>query len=340
VTGAAFWLLAAPALVLTAAAATAAALVALRPLLQRIAMAKPNARSSHRIPTPQGGGAAVVAVTVLLGGAAALLVLPDDGGSDRLAVVLAAAALLAVVGAIDDIRTLPALPRLLVQVIAVGIMVAALPSDSPLVPGLPSWLERAALVLAGVWVVNLVNFMDGIDWITVAETVPIAAALVLLGALGALPMEGIVLALALGGAMLGFAPFNRPPATLFLGDVGSLPIGLLLAWLLFLLAGSGHAAAALLLPLYYLADATLTLLRRIARGERVWEAHRSHAYQRAVDGGMPVMAVIARVFGVNVALAALALVSVLRPDLPTQAACLALGGALVAWLLWKLGRRT
>ena len=91
--------------------------------------------------------------------------------------------------------------------------------------------------------------------------------------LGALAPQAVVVALALGGAMLGFAYFNRPAAKLFLGDVGSLPIGLLLGWLLVLLAGAGHLAAALLLPLYYLADATLTLLRRLSSGERIWQAH-------------------------------------------------------------------
>ena len=121
--------------------------------------------------------------------------------------------------------------------------------------------------LAGLWFVNLVNFMDGIDWMTAAEVVPIAAALVAIGYLGALPPEAFRGA----GARRRddwFAWFNRPVARLFLGDVGSLPIGLLLGWLLVLLAGGGNFAAALLLPLYYLADATITLLRRLAGGER------------------------------------------------------------------------
>ena len=124
------------------------------------------------------------------------------------------------------------------------------------------------LGLALLWFVNLTNFMDGIDWMTVAEVVPVSAGLVLFGLMGALPREAMLAALALCGAMLGFAPVNRPVARLFLGDVGSLPIGLLLGWLLIVLAGSGHVAAALLLPLYYLADATMTLLRRRRRASR------------------------------------------------------------------------
>ena len=86
--------------------------------------------------------------------------------------------------------------------------------------------------------------------------------------------------------MIGFAPFNRPVAKIFLGDVGSLPIGLLLGWCLLQLASHQHLAAALLLPLYYLADATVTLLRRVIQREPFWAAHRSHFYQRATDNGL------------------------------------------------------
>ena len=115
---------------------------------------------------------------------------------------------------------------------------------------------------------NLVNFMDGLDWMTVAEIVPITGAVVLLGWLGEFPASTILVAAALFGAMLGFAPFNRPVAKIFLGDVGSLPIGLLVGWCLLQLAWHQQFAAALLLPLYYLADATVTLLRRMAGANR------------------------------------------------------------------------
>ena len=169
-------------------------------------------------------------------------------------------------------------------------------------PFLPDWLERALLGVAILWFVNLTNFMDGIDWMTVAEVVPLTAGLVLFGLMGALPHDATIVALALCGAVIGFAPVNRPVARLFLGDVGSLPIGLLLGWLLVVLAGSGHFAAALLLPLYYLADATITLLRRLTNGEPVWQAHRSHFYQRATDNGFSVYRIVGRVFLLNIAL--------------------------------------
>ena len=195
-----------------------------------------------------------------------------------------------------------------------------------------------ALLVAGVWFVNLANFMDGIDWMTVAETVPVSAAIVLLGLFGAVPVLPALVATALLGAILGFAPFNRPVAKLFLGDVGSLPIGLFLGWLLLQLAGSGHLVAALILPLYYLADATVTLLRRIAKGEPFWQAHRSHFYQRAIDGGFTVPAIVARVVLVNVVLAALALASVAWPGLAVAGITLLIAAIIVAWLLWTFAR--
>jgi UDP-N-acetylmuramyl pentapeptide phosphotransferase/UDP-N-acetylglucosamine-1-phosphate transferase len=182
-----------------------------------------------------------------------------------------------------------------------------------------------------------VNFMDGLDWITVAEIVPITATLALFGATGTLPVETTLAATALCGAMLGFAPFNKPVARLFLGDVGSLPIGLLTGWLLIVLA-EHHLVAALLLPLYYLADATITLARRFTRGEQITQAHRSHFYQQAADAGMSALHVSARVFLTNVVLAVLA-ASSFNASPALQLVLLAFGCGAVALLLANFGRR-
>ena len=177
----------------------------------------------------------------------------------------------------------------MLQASAVGAIIFTASGELRIVPPCPLWIERGLLLLAGLWFVNLVNFMDGLDWMTVAEIVPITGAMVILGSLGDFPPATIVAA-ALCGAMLGFAPFNRPVAKIFLGDVGSLPIGLLLGWCLLQLAYHQQFAAALLLPLYYLLDATMTLLRRLVRREPFWAAHRSHFYQRATDNGFTVCA--------------------------------------------------
>ncbi len=121
---------------------------------------------------------------------------------------------------------------------------------------------------------------------------------------------------------------------MFLGDVGSLPIGLLLGWLLALLASGGHLAAAVLLPLYYLADATITLIRRFMRGEPITQAHRSHFYQRALDGGFGVYQVVARVFALNMILTGVAAATILNNSLIFQTAMIAVGCVLVSLLLW------
>jgi UDP-N-acetylmuramyl pentapeptide phosphotransferase/UDP-N-acetylglucosamine-1-phosphate transferase len=173
---------------------------------------------------------------------------------------------------------------------------------------------------------------------TVAEFVPVAIGLVVIGSLGALPTHAILVALALCGGLLGFAPFNRPVARIFLGDVGSLPIGLLFAWLLVLVAGSGHLAAAVILPLYYLADATLTLLRRIRDREPFWLAHRTHYYQLATSRGFTVPEIIARVFAINVALVGLAVTSLLWPGPVIATTAMACAAVLVGGLLLSFAR--
>jgi UDP-N-acetylmuramyl pentapeptide phosphotransferase/UDP-N-acetylglucosamine-1-phosphate transferase len=324
-----------PAVLVAAMAASAALIMALKPLMQRYALARPNARSSHREPTPQGGGIAVCTATIA---AVAAVTLPHAGVAVELVPLFGAVVLMAAVGALDDIRPIPVAPRFVLQLVAVSVVIGWLPGELRVVAALPFWLERVLLVVGGIWFVNLVNFMDGIDWITVAEIVPVTAGLALIGALGGLPQDGIVVALALLGAILGFAPFNRPVARLFLGDVGSLPVGLMVGWLLVLVAGRGHLAAAALLPLYYLADATLTLLRRLTNGERVWQAHRTHYYQQATDRGFTVVQIVGRLFAVNLGLVALAVISVLAPSFAVSAGTLATGCALVAWLLAKFAR--
>jgi UDP-N-acetylmuramyl pentapeptide phosphotransferase/UDP-N-acetylglucosamine-1-phosphate transferase len=323
---------------IAAAAATAALIALLHPVLRQYALARPNQRSSHKVPTPQGGGIAVVAVTTITVAVALYLLPLPAGDAHQLAWTFAATLMLAIVGAIDDVRALATAPRLVLQALAVVVVIAALPADLRVVPVLPWWAERALMLIGGVWFVNLVNFMDGIDWITVAEVVPVTGALALFGQLDALPPQPALVTLALCGAMIGFAPFNRPVARLFLGDVGSLPIGLLLGWLLLQLAGNGHLAAALLLPLYYLADTTITLVRRLIKGERITQAHRSHFYQRATDHGFSVNQIIGRVFAVNILLAMLATIS-LQGSAVAKWAPFLLGVILVGALLWTFGRR-
>jgi UDP-N-acetylmuramyl pentapeptide phosphotransferase/UDP-N-acetylglucosamine-1-phosphate transferase len=206
------------------------------------------------------------------------------------------------------------------------------------VPAWPLVIERSLILLTGLWFVNLVNFMDGLDLMTVAEVVPVTGAMILLGSLNEYPALATFMAAALCGAMIGFAPYNRPVAKVFLGDVGSLPIGLLLGWCLLQLAWHQHLTAALLLPLYYLADATLTLLRRVAKREPFWAAHRSHFYQRATNNGYSVSQVVGEVLGLNLGLAALAIISIQASSRILDILSLLAGAIGVALVLYRFSR--
>jgi UDP-N-acetylmuramyl pentapeptide phosphotransferase/UDP-N-acetylglucosamine-1-phosphate transferase len=323
-----------PVVWLNALVACALLILVLAPVFRNFAIAVPTHRSSHRAPTPQWGGLAISAATLgVTAGAIWLSGLFGTGVRDSISLVLLAALLMVALGAVDDHYHLGAAAKLAVQAVAIALVLAALPEGLRALPYLPSWLERGLLFFGALWFVNLVNFMDGIDWMMVAEVVPITIGIALIGALGVLPPEALVVALALNGAMLGFAPFNRPVARLFMGDMGSLPVGLLLGWLLILVAGSGHLAAALLLPLYFVADTGATLLRRARAGEQLWVAHRAHFYQRARDNGFTNMQIVGRIFLVNVGLVALAGLSVVEGTAWSGVVALLIGIGLVAWLM-------
>jgi UDP-N-acetylmuramyl pentapeptide phosphotransferase/UDP-N-acetylglucosamine-1-phosphate transferase len=326
-------------LIAAVAAATLSAGVtwAIRPLLLQHALARPNTRSSHRVPTPQGGGIAVIGATLVVTG-----VIAAYADTARLSIPIAifgSSLFVAAVGFADDVKSIPVLPRLMLQAMAVGAILFTAPSDLRIVPACPLSIERGLLLLGGLWFVNLVNFMDGLDWMTVAEVVPITGAMVMLGWSDEIPVSAAIMAAALCGAMIGFAPFNRPVAKVFLGDVGSLAIGLLLGWCLLQLAYHHHLVAALLLPLYYLLDATVTLLRRLIRREPVWAAHRLHFYQRATDNGFSVLRVVGEVFVLNIALAALAIGSTMSRSTELSALLLAAGGAATALVMYRFSRR-
>ncbi len=309
---------------------------AIRPLLLQVALAKLNARSSHRVPTPQGAGIAVVAATLIV--VAAIIALAGSPEMKIPIAVFGGTLFIAAVGFADDVHSIPVFPRLLLQAGAVAVIVLAAPENLRIIPTCPLWLERGLLLLAGLWFVNLVNFMDGLDLMTAAEIVPITGALVLLGWLGELPASNTLASAALFGAMLGFVPFNRPVARIFLGDVGSLPIGLLVGWCLLQLAWHQQFVAALLLPLYYLTDATVTLFRRIVRGERFWAAHRTHFYQRATDNGFSVWRIVSELFALNAVLATLAIGSVATSSPVIDGLLLVAGGIATTLLLYRFSR--
>lgn len=299
-------------------------------LRQRAILDRPNERSSHTMPTPRGGGWGLM-LTLLPAWALVAAVTGDL--LPLLPVLLGAAALMAVSWA-DDRRGLGAAPRFLAQIAAVAAGLSALPADASVLQGLvPVWLDRLAAGFAWLWFVNLFNFMDGIDGLAGSEAASVGLGAALVAAAGGLGLSFGGYGLAAAGAALGFLAWNWHPAKLFMGDVGSVPLGYALGWLLLALAASGWWEAALLLPAYFLADATITLLRRAAEGKRVWEAHREHFYQRATQRGRSHAQVVRAVIAANAALAALSLLSV-----PLGWPVVPAGAAVVLLLLAHLAR--
>ena len=319
-------------LMLLAAVVSALSIAALMPLLRRYALARPNARSSHTVPTPQGAGIAIIAIPV-----AVLLFSHLTQTQEHWQLLLAGAlVLLALTGAIDDVYPLPVVLRLLVQFSSAYLVVIARPDQDQIFEFLPLWLEIAGLVFGLVWFINLTNFMDGIDGITVVQKSCVALGVVVLLANVASPAGSYVgpVAIALLGGLIGFIPFNKHVASVFMGDVGSLPIGALSGWMLIVVAAEGFVAAALLLPMYYIADATVTLYRRWKRGEKLHEAHRLHFYQLAVQRGFDVPEVTNRILGLNVTLGLLALLSVEIAS-PTVDVAVVIAGAILTAALMR-----
>jgi len=274
---------------------------ALIPVLRRAAVLdRPNERSLHEMPTPRGGGIAVVAAILF----AWLLAISAGAATPRLIAVAAGAVLLGAVSWRDDRGGLSPAVRFAVQLVAVALGMPALAPEGLVFQGwLPTWLEIAAAALAWVWFINLFNFMDGIDGIAGSEAAAIGVGLALFAMVGAGSDPAFAaLAGAIAAAAVGFLVWNWAPARIFLGDVGSVPLGYLLGFLLLAAAARGHWKIALILPLYFMADATITLLRRLLRGERIWTPHRQHFYQQAVQRGLGHADVVRRVIAADLVL--------------------------------------
>jgi len=244
---------------------------------------RPNSRSSHSTPTPRGGGLSMVTVTtcgIIVLYAAGWLSLP-------VATVLVIGGLsVAAVGFCDDIRSVPIAFRMSVHICAAVLAVYCLGGSSTIHVG-QFVVNLGAIgpvlrVLAIVWILNLFNFMDGIDGIAACEAVFIlfgAAGLGLL--LAQCSPTQVAPALIAGAACLGFLRWNWPPAAIFMGDVGSGYLGYAIAVIAIdsFQTSAVNIYAWIILGGVFLVDATLTLCRRLIRRERVYQAHRTHAYQ-------------------------------------------------------------
>jgi Fuc2NAc and GlcNAc transferase len=239
----------------------------------------PGHRRSHSMPTPRGGGIGVV-LGVLVSVPAALVLLPVSPGAATTAAFSVAVIAVAAIGWLDDHGSLPIRPRLLIQLAATLLLCVAVAADTS------SLLWAVPLLLAGVWCINLHNFMDGIDGLAAQQSIFFGAAFAALTwSAGSPALAGSGLALAT--AALGFWWFNRSPARIFMGDVGSGTLGLIV----FALCAMAWAYRtnllwpALIFSSAFVIDATLTLLVRMLRGVRWYTPHREHLYQWLVRRG-------------------------------------------------------
>jgi UDP-N-acetylmuramyl pentapeptide phosphotransferase/UDP-N-acetylglucosamine-1-phosphate transferase len=257
---------------------------------------KPNERSNHSLPVPRGGGIAMVI--------SMLLFLAHSGVEWH---ILMAGLILAAVSFADDLKGMSVTLRLSAQLMAVGValMVEPIHLFPPFVPHL---LQVAFVGVAWIWFINLTNFMDGIDGITSIETILVSVGICLVckmtpHAPPLLAQQALIVAV----AALGFYWFNGWPAKVFMGDVGSITLGFLMGFMLLRLAMAGEWISALILPAYHLSDATTTLVKRLLKGQKIWQAHSLHAYQQAARAGRSHREVVCRICGLNVVLVLLAM---------------------------------
>jgi UDP-N-acetylmuramyl pentapeptide phosphotransferase/UDP-N-acetylglucosamine-1-phosphate transferase len=289
----------------------------------------PNARSSHTQSVPRGGGWAFL--IVLMPGMI-LTGFFQHGLTDHVGII-AGTLLLALISWHDDKKGVSPLPRLSIHILAACLGSLAFDTHQTLFAGaLPFWLDRTLMIVGWAWFMNLYNFMDGIDGITCTETIAIATGVCLLMTAANINDPFVeVLTLMLTGACLGFLALNWHPAKIFMGDIGSIPLGYLAGYVLLSVAVHGYLVPALILPLYYLADSGITITKRALRGEKIWQPHRQHFYQRAAHGLGRHDKVVLLIALADIALIAAAILAISVPI--AGIACAAL---IVAILLLKM----
>jgi len=241
-------------------------------LAWRLATDIPNDRSLHTRPTPRVGGWGIVPVAVI----AMLIVAPSMWSA------AAGAALLAAISQIDDRRGLPVRVRFAAHLAAVALLVASHPVDVP-------WWALVLVSFLLLWLINLYNFMDGADGLAGGMALFGFGAYAVGAATSAYPLPMLSAAsTAVAAAALGFLLFNFHPARIFLGDAGSIPLGFLAG--AFGYWGWADGVWPIWFPpmvfLPFIFDASITLLKRLLRGEKVWHAHREHYYQRMIQAGL------------------------------------------------------
>lgn len=286
---------------------------ALLPFLKKLQlMDLPNERSNHHMPTPRGGGIAIISTIIL--GWLGVLWLNIPVPSSLIIAAIISGLLLAIISLKDDIHPVSPKWRLCVQLVAVSLTLLILPKSCLLFQGmLPFFLDRLLTLFAWIWFINLYNFMDGIDGISASQTFCITLAISMLAAYGIVSTSLAFLAIIIAGAALGFLFWNWQPAKLFMGDIGSIPLGYYVGFLLLLTAYEGYWYISLIISSYYLADSSLTLLKRVIRGKSPFKAHSEHFYQKAVKKGWSHQKIVLTIICTNLLLFTLSLFPLFFP---------------------------
>ena len=300
-------------------------------------LAIPNERSSHRHPTPRGGGLAIAAAFFM---AVLALQMNSEIPDTMVLALLGGGLLVTIVSWVDDRRGVHVGARLVVQFVAAGwalFFIGQLQSLDVGFTRLPLGFLSAFIPLGMVWVMNMYNFMDGVDGLAGSETVVVSAAAgAFLGASGAWDLA--ILSWSLGAACAGFLVWNWPPAKIFMGDVGSVLVGFIFS----VLAVASEETASLpalvwlLLLMVFVVDATLTTLRRFLKGEQWFAGHHEFAFQQLFKQGVSHRTITIGVMLIDCLLIVAAMISITTPALLLPIIALSAGALSLGW--WNIQR--
>ena len=307
---------------------------------------KPNQRSSHKSNIPIGGGI-ILSLTICI--STLLLTIYNYLSFNEIKVeylfLVLLILILATISWIDDLNKLSISIRLLVQCITVAGGLFCLTNEGNLFQGIfPYYIDLIITFIFWVWIINLTNFMDGIDGITSMQGISNGIGVIIILLISVFILKYLQFSqidflfyfiLFFIGSLTSFIFFNWSPAKLFLGDVGSIPIGFIFGWIFFEISGLGLWQISIIIPLYYLLDSGITLLKRIIKREKVFSAHRTHFYQIAAVKFNSHSYTVITIFTLNIFLIFLSICSILFSNNTIIIICLALFISFL--ILWYLG---
>jgi UDP-N-acetylmuramyl pentapeptide phosphotransferase/UDP-N-acetylglucosamine-1-phosphate transferase len=271
----------------------------------------PNQRKNHKTPTPRGGGIAIIGTIFIFIVPLALQLHTNYHPIFLMLAVFICAA----ISMLDDAFTISIPLRMCFQALAIYLAINSLPeyNTNLLLHSMPLSVEKILVAIALLGFINIYNFMDGIDGLAASQTVYIAIMALIFSTIAQIDISISYLCLSVIGACAGFLIYNWHPARIFMGDVGSVTLGLICGWLLLNLAIHGYIAAAIIIPGYYLADGISTILKRLIQKKKIWQAHSEHYYQLAVRKGKSHSQVTKKIIYCNIVLGLLSLFSMSYP---------------------------